>query len=440
MTPRARTLLTSLALASALASAPWAAASLPPWLDPDDVPLPAGVRTAVPKKDELFVFLEPSRSPVRRGTIPFGSRALIFGTKRGPGCVGRWLLVGPLGWACSDQALFSDEPPEAAPLVAKLEEPGGDGLPYRYYFVTGQGAFAWDRIERVADDAPDQELEPGFAIAAVEERTAFGERYIKTSKGRFVPLRDLAPAHPSGFSGEHLAAGAGLDFGWVVVDRATVRATPSAAGKALGSRVRFERVEVRELRGKGVAAWARVSKDGEAEAWLPARELARPSASPRPTTVGDDERWIDVELASQTLVAYAGDRPLFATLVSTGRGPQGSETATPRGEHRVWVKLATSTMDNLERRDDLSHAGSEDGDPHVYSLDDVPYVQFFDKAVALHGVFWHRNFGRVQSHGCVNLSPKDARFLFSITLPRLPRGWSAALPVASEPGTLVRVR
>ena len=70
MTPRARTLLTSLALASALASAPWAAASLPPWLDPDDVPLPAGVRAAVPKKDGLFVFLEPSRRPVRRGPTP----------------------------------------------------------------------------------------------------------------------------------------------------------------------------------------------------------------------------------------------------------------------------------------------------------------------------------------------------------------------------------
>ncbi len=172
------------------------------------------------------------------------------------------------------------------------------------------------------------------------------------------------------------------------------------------------------------------------------RELARPTMAPRPTEVDGDERWIDIELATQTLVAYEGERPVFATLMSAGRGPQGSDTATPIGINRIWVKLASSTMDNLERRDDPSALESvrPQEEQSFYSLDDVPYVQFFNKAVALHGVFWHRNFGRVQSHGCVNLAPKDARFLFGWTLPKLPRGWSAVLPTATEKGTLVRVR
>jgi lipoprotein-anchoring transpeptidase ErfK/SrfK len=163
------------------------------------------------------------------------------------------------------------------------------------------------------------------------------------------------------------------------------------------------------------------------------RDLARPHRAPPPAEVNHpDERWIDVELSSQTLVAYEGTRPVFATLVSTGRGPAGTEAATPPGVHRIWVKLLASDMDNVER---------DDVDTH-YSLEDVPYVQFFDHAVALHGTYWHRDFGHVKSHGCVNLAPLDARWLFDFTGPRLPAGWVAAYPAGQgvDPGTVVRVR
>lgn len=426
-----------------------AAASLPPWLDPSDVPMPAGVRSVTPKRDkeELPIFAEPGRVSVRRGTLPRGSRAPIFATKRGPGCIGRWIEVGPLAWLCSDQTELSEEEPAASPSLAVASSAATDtGLPFRYFFVGKDGAYAFERLEHVEDDQPDQELDPGFAVAGVEERSAAGERWIKTSKNRWVAAKDLFAAHPSGFSGETIGEGGRLDFGWVVVDRTSARSKPGAGAKAAGVRTRFERVAIAEVKGTGPNAWVRVSKDGEPDAWLLAREIARPSMAPRPAEVAADERWIDVELASQTLVAYEGERPVFATLVSTGRGPQGSDTATPVGTSRIWVKLQSSTMDNLERRDDVDArdrdtAGGDDNDDNrLYSLDDVPYVQFFNKAVALHGVFWHRNFGRVQSHGCVNLAPKDARFLFGFTSPHLPRGWSAVLPSALEKGTLVRVR
>ncbi|MGH7328819.1 MAG: L,D-transpeptidase, partial [Polyangiaceae bacterium] len=87
-------------------------------------------------------------------------------------------------------------------------------------------------------------------------------------------------------------------------------------------------------------------------------------------------------------------------------------------------------MGNVER---------DDVDEH-YSIEDVPFVQFFDHAVALHGAFWHREFGRVRSHGCVNLAPLDATRLFDFTWPHLPRGWTAVFPTSLEKGTLVRVR
>jgi lipoprotein-anchoring transpeptidase ErfK/SrfK len=182
-------------------------------------------------------------------------------------------------------------------------------------------------------------------------------------------------------------------------------------------------LEVSAVAGK---RWLRVGE----QAWLPETEVTTPSRAPRPVEVKDGERWFDVELASQTLTAYVGDRPVFTTLVSTGRGPQGSVLATPKGVHRIWVKLADSDMDNLENVD----AGQ------AYAIQAVPWVMYFEEGYGLHGTFWHHAFGRVQSHGCVNLSPADAERVFDWASPHLPSGWTAALPTVYEQGSVVRVR
>jgi lipoprotein-anchoring transpeptidase ErfK/SrfK len=87
----------------------------------------------------------------------------------------------------------------------------------------------------------------------------------------------------------------------------------------------------------------------------------------------------------------------------------------------------------------MGNTERSDGDAR-YSLQDVPYVQFFDGAVGLHGTYWHRDFGHARSHGCVNLAPLDARRLFDFTAPRVPAGWVAAYPVRFDEGTVVRVR
>jgi hypothetical protein len=176
----------------------------------------------------------------------------------------------------------------------------------------------------------------------------------------------------------------------------------------------------------GGVSYARVSEQD----WLRASDLRRPQRSAPPAELTEGERWLDVDLKRQTLVAYAGTEPQFATLVSTGRGPLHSETATPPGSFRIWVKLRTSDMDNIE-----DAAAREN-----YAIEAVPWVMFFSHGYGLHGTFWHQRFGETKSHGCVNLAPRDAEWLFGWSRPRLPPGWSAVLPTAGDPGTLVRVR
>jgi lipoprotein-anchoring transpeptidase ErfK/SrfK len=196
-------------------------------------------------------------------------------------------------------------------------------------------------------------------------------------------------------------------------------------------------VRVREEKAPAV----RISDDGVTPAqWVDGRSLARPQLSaPPPEVTGENERWIDVHLADQTLVVYEGKSPIFATLVSTGTGRPGTDTATRKGTFRIWVKLLSSTMDNLESPDKLQEATpAKEG--ARYSMEDVPYVQFFDKAIAIHGVFWHDDFGKPRSHGCVNVAPRDAARLFALTSPKLTAGLAAILPARVELGTVVRVR
>jgi lipoprotein-anchoring transpeptidase ErfK/SrfK len=379
--------------------------------------------------------------------------------------LGRWLNVGPFAWMCSDVAEYSEDEVSSPPLgirawtgddPVRAPRPGArplppiepmaasdDGLPFRYYFAGQDGAYGFANLATATEDAPDQELEAGFAVAILEEQSAHGERWGRTKKGRWVAMRELVPVRPNLFHGERVEADK-LDFAWVVSDTARVLGSDAKGqpSKPAGTRIRFEKVRIFAERA-GKDPMVRVSPDGEPQAWMRERDLARPRVvAPPPEVAGEAERWIDVDLGQQALVAYEGTHPVFATLVSTGKGKpppprtHGEEPkpdvdfSTHAGTFRVWVKVFTTKMDNLDK---------EDVDRH-YAIEDVPWVQFFDKAIALHGAFWHRDFGHVHSHGCVNLAPLDARWLFAFTAPHLPLGWSAVLPTKVEPGAVVRVR
>jgi lipoprotein-anchoring transpeptidase ErfK/SrfK len=420
---------------SVTAAAHAGSVAFPPWSDASDIPIPRWAKSVAPHADDLPVFRMPTRAEPRRGTLFPSARAPLYGALRGPGCGGRWFQIGPMAWVCSDEVeLSADDPPS----FASSRAPGrglpprfaDDGLGLQYAFVGPEGASSYRDLRRAEEGTPEADLDPGFAVAIVEQAEARGERWGKTRHGLWMPLSSLNFARPLPLHGEAFQPGDRVDVGWVLQEHAVTYADASAQ-KATGARVRFELVHVRE-EARGMA---RVSPDGAPVAeWLRLRDLTRPSPAAPPEEVGGTaatERWIDVDLSTQTLLAYEGAQPVYAALVSTGRGAQGSETATPRGVHRIWVKLTTSTMGNL---------GDEDAETR-YSIEDVPYVQFFAKGVALHGAFWHHSFGMAHSHGCVNLAPVDARWLFAFTGPELPPGWSAVLPAGPvDPGTVVRVR
>ncbi|WP_420643708.1 L,D-transpeptidase family protein [Candidatus Leptofilum sp.] len=116
----------------------------------------------------------------------------------------------------------------------------------------------------------------------------------------------------------------------------------------------------------------------------------------RPFGVGPNERWIDVNLSTQTLRAYEGDNVVFSTLISSGTW----EHPTVTGQFRIWLEYESQTMDGRLLGYD-------------YYLENVPYVMYFYQDYALHGTFWHNNFGTPMSHGCVNMETNDAAWIYN---------------------------
>ncbi len=396
------------------------------------MPLATWAHSVSPKKPDTVLVASPGHPDLKRATTLAGVRLPLYGSARAPGCEGRWLHVGLSSWLCSDLAELSPEPPSDDMLSI-----ASDGLPYRYYFVGKRGASGYANLTRAGEEAPDEELDPGFAIATTEDRTEQGQHWLHTRHGTWVAANDLGAARPSGFHGEEVGA-EGLDFAWALRDRVGVYAGPALTGKPVSTLTRREVVRWREDKVVGGSHVVRISDDGVTPTqWVDARALGHPTLAPPPEGAAESP-WIDIEIATQTLVAYEGPKPIFATLVSTGTGQGSADTATHKGTFRIWVKLLSSTMDNLESPNNQEARPATEG--ARYSMEDVPYVQFFDKAIALHGVFWHDDFGHVHSHGCVNLAPRDAARLFAITSPRLTAGLSAVLPARIEPGTVVRVR
>jgi len=179
----------------------------------------------------------------------------------------------------------------------------------------------------------------------------------------------------------------------------------------VGSLPPYSVVTVLETRRVNEAVWYRIGTDQ----WSHSNYFRLLIPTIRPTEVGPDEKWVEINLAEQTLIAYQGDRPVLATLAATGR--RGLETE--KGLYRTWAILEHGPM----QWENVTPA---------YSLSSVPWIMYFNRGQGLHGVYWHDLFGTVRSAGCVNLSPHDAHWIFNWAVPEFPAGKRVYYPTRND--------
>ena len=268
-------------------------------------------------------------------------------------------------------------------------------------------------------------LEKGFFISLSDKVTEQGKSWWHTARGGYVEAEAAYEYGTKDFAGVELGPEAAFPFGWAMVQEAKVYELDEEGRlrviDKLPRRTFVDLDEELEIAGKAYMT----TPDGKL---LRTKDLRMAEPQPVPEGIEPWERWIDVSLSKQMLVAYEGSRPVYVTLVSTGRkGTKTEPYDTPTGRYRIRTKHVSSTMDGP----------ASDGN---YSIQDVPWAMFFEGNYALHGAFWHDAFGRVRSHGCVNLGPSDARWLFMWTTPFLPEGWHGVHAHEGSPGTTIIVR
>lgn len=244
-------------------------------------------------------------------------------------------------------------------------------------------------------DAPgggvNGQIPQGFNFVNVVNQV---EGWIQSEDGYWINMDDAYFVQPSFFTGVLLPEDWNHPFGWIL-DTTGIYASKYPGGPSDSATglvpLHYQRFNIfaEEVDEEGWT-WYMVGPDQ----WV--KQIYMTVIKPTPRPEGVSGRWVAVDLFEQSLVAYEEDRPVFATLISTGL----PGTETNEGLFTVWARLPRDTMSGAT------------GAPNAYALQSVPWVQYFDGSISLHGTYWHDLFGYRRSRGCVNLSISDARWVF----------------------------
>jgi hypothetical protein len=270
--------------------------------------------------------------------------------------------------------------------------------PYAIAQVRGGAAPMFASLADAQEGEPVlQWLEPGFRYVSyiyVEERG--GDDYYQIDFYRWMRGEDLTPVSgSSAFQGLEFSATPRNAFGWVLFERESKR-SPGLEVEDYNDETygRFQVVQIYHVEQAEGVDWYLIGPNE----WLEGRLVAAVFPNLIPPEGVDNGRWIEINLAEQTVAVYDRGQLVFATVASTGGGLQW----TRPGLHQAYLKVEDETMSGsftLDRSD-------------FYYIEGVVWTVYFDAARAIHGTYWHSGFGVPLSRGCVNLSTGDARWVY----------------------------
>ncbi len=139
------------------------------------------------------------------------------------------------------------------------------------------------------------------------------------------------------------------------------------------------------------------------------RVIPQSEMAPLSPEIPSSEKRLEVRLRDQLAIAYEGSTPVFMARVASGAEFSNGKFLTPVGRHKTFHKRPSRHM----AAGDLASNG--------YDLPGVPWICYInEKGVAFHGTYWHNDYGRPRSHGCINLTPSAAKWIYRWTLPSVP--------------------
>lgn len=380
------------------------------------------------------IFAHPANNAVRLGYLHAGARvARSEKPIDAEGCKGGWYAIRPRGFVCLDQGATLDmtHPTlQAMALSPKLEA----ALPYTYAKVQkATELYSVDR-EHPGRVKATSKLPRHSRIAVVGSWSAKDAhdsllRLALLTNGSFVNAAELSPVQLPKFSGVELTEQLKLPSAFVVkrgINSWTLTGEHPEPSDPLPYHVQLE------LTGKyrtvqGSQYWATRTETFVRHQDVTLIRLRNTF----PDFVADQEKWIDISVAMGTVVLYEGKKPVFATLASVGRDrldDENGSASTTRGTFEIVGKHITQV--------ELDPTRPAEG----YEVYNVPWVLELSSGQLLHGAFWHDRFGIEFGPGNVQLSPADARRVWSWVDPELPPGWHAAFAEDGQKRVRVVIR
>lgn len=330
------------------------------------------------------------------------------------------LLVGNALPAFANDTVHIVKPGETLSQIAESYGTTVDEL--RSLNNLGNVDFVWygQRLIVATDTAPQSPRESSVLQAIVYYQVQPGDTLIGIANtygiglAHLIELNQISPARRL-LVGQTLAVPAkALSVSAPVAANNNLPVHVVQAGEHVGT--------IAALYGVSVNALVRTNNLADPSLIIPGQRLRIPPATAEASAALDasgyhqhttfpttTEKWIDVDLSEQRVVAYEGTTPVKSFIISSGL----PSTPTVTGTFRIWAKVPVQDMYGGNRA-----AGN------YYYLRNVPWVQYFYEDYAFHGTTWHANFGRPASRGCINMSPADAQWLFEWAGPTMDgTGW-----------------
>ncbi|KIG14380.1 hypothetical protein DB30_06855 [Enhygromyxa salina] len=408
-------------------------ASQPPALEPYKPPSSLGEPIEIRRtKRTRMVYADLDERAAIRGRIPSKQSFEVFEKREGPGCSRAWALVAAAAWICLEHTEPSDVLPAPLPTLDD-----GALLPFLYgrhehHDVDSTPPIpAYASVSDARAHAKPVEMLPAYgSYAFTRYRPNNGDPLLTTIDRRVVRAAELTLFDPSEFGGRELDQApipAGQTLAWAIRWQTLIRVERSAASDSV-ARIKYH--DTLLVAGEGVLGedgerWFEVpATQDHGRGWISDHDIGRFVPVPPPTPVRGGQITVDIDLDEQVLSVWLEAAPVFVTLISSGK----RNDETPPGIYRIENKRAYGKMQSTARARD------------PYYVDAVPWTMYFQGRYALHAAYWHDMFGHRMSHGCVNLSPRDARRVFELTSPTLPNGWLLIHEHPDDPGAVVRVR
>jgi lipoprotein-anchoring transpeptidase ErfK/SrfK len=347
----------------------------------------------------------------------------------GSGCKSeKWLRVQFNGWICAD--------------LTREAEPGEELETHIENKTPNQKAQVLQETELFGSlgGKPLFKIEKGRSVSVMRVVTTNGKDFAQISgtegsAGGFIAAEHLKflgkGSYKSGLRGEVFTKDTVFPFVIFADETGLAETAGGPAPKPVGKdkkingphKKRFERASILEQQEVDGKTYYRI--DGGWFAASKSTAIIQKESAPEGLPPGS--RWALVDISDQTVVAYEGDQPMWASLAATGKASNKGAFWTVSGSFRLQRKYRVKDME-----------GNPFGEH--YLVEDVPWPQYFFEGYAIHGAFWHNRFGRVTSHGCVNMTPADAMWISEFLDPQIPPGWYALFPTLEMETSVIVVR